>query len=102
MGEVVDISPDGFLKAMRETGDWQKSCEKANVSSAEMEKLCHENAKYDLATVEAQLEFIEDQLIQATEKAIEQARQNREARLAQLRQKAMNDFRARHPEAVSG
>lgn len=101
MGEVVDVRPDRFLRAMRDTGDWVKSCEQAGLTTAEVEELCR-NPKYDLAVVECQIEHHEDQLIQATEKVIEQARAQRAERVRLLREQAMADFRARHPEAVNG
>lgn len=95
--EVVDVRPDRFLRAMRDTGDWAKACEQAKLSTEEAEKLCSDNPKFDLASVECQLEFIEDQMVQQTEAAIALTRQKRDAKLAELRDKAMTDFRARHP-----
>lgn len=101
MGDVVDVRPDRFLRAMRDTGDWAKSCEQANLTSDEVSALCG-NPKYDLAVVECQLEHHEERLIEATEKVIEQARAQRQERINTLREQAMAGFRSRHPETANG
>ena len=103
MGDIIDARPDRFLRAMRETGDWDKACEQSGMTTAEIEEICRENSKYDLAIIECQLEFVEEQMIEATEKIIEKARQQRTLRLAQLRETSLADFHTRHPEvAING
>ena len=95
--DVVDMRPDRFLRAMRDSGDWNGACAAAGLTSEEACELC-KNPKFDLATVECQLEYHEEQIIEATEAAIEQARADRAARIQTLREQAYADFKARHPE----
>jgi len=83
---------------MRDTGDWAKACEQSGMVTEEVEKLCADNPKFDLASVECQMEFIEEQMIEQTEAAIALTRQKRAARIAELREKAMADFKTRHPD----
>lgn len=100
MGDVVDARPDRFLRAMRDHGQWHKACEESGMTSSEVEGLCADNPQFDLAQIECQLEFIEDSLIQHTEKAIAEARANRENRIKVLRDAAMVGYKARR-EAVA-
>ena len=94
---VVDIRPQTFLRAMRDTGDWIASAEAANLTMADLEVLCQENPKFDLAVVECQLEYHEEQIIRATEAAFDKAKADRTAKIAALRQQAMQAYKERHP-----
>ena len=62
MGEVVDVRPDRFLRAMRDTGDFGKAAEAAGLAVEEAEELCKTNPKYDLAVIDCHLEWLEDRL----------------------------------------
>ena len=95
--DVVDMRPDRFLRAMRDTGNWAKACEAAGLTSEEVSKLC-ENPKFDLASVECQLEYHEEQIIETTEAAIAGARADRVTAIRVLRETAIEQYRARHPE----
>lgn len=94
--DIVDIRPDRFLRAMRETGNWTLSCAKSGLTSQEANDLCMTNAKYDLATIECQLQFIEEQMIEATEAVITKTREDRQQRIDELRKSAMVDHKVRH------
>ena len=83
---VVDIRPDAFLRAMRDTGDWAESCKKAGIAGEEIANLCLANPKFDLATIEAQMEFLDDKI--NSEKLV---------LLEAARQAHMKGFRERHP-----
>jgi hypothetical protein len=99
--DIVDIRPDRFLRVMRDTGDWYESCKQSGMTSEEVSMLCQDNPKYDLATIECQLEYHEEQMIKVTEQAIERLRVERTERFNALRQQAMHDFHARHKDIGS-
>lgn len=92
---VVDIRPDRFLRAMRDSGDWIGSCQAAGLTSAEAEALCQENPKFDLSLVECQLEYHEEKIIEATEKAFDTVRAERAQEIQGLREQAMRAYNKR-------
>ena len=92
---VVDIRPDQFLRAMRDTADWIASCKAANLTMQEVEDLCKTSAKFDLSVVECQLQYHEEKIIEATEAAFEKARADRATKIADLRRQAMAAYEAR-------
>ena len=96
MGDVIDVRPDRFLRAIRDTGDWDVACERSGLTTAEVEELCRD-PKYDLALVECHLEHHEERIVQASEKVIEQARAHRSERVRLLREQALAHYRDRHP-----
>lgn len=96
--DVIDMRPNRFLRVMRDTGNWNEACEKAGLSTEEVEALCAENSKFDLSWVECQLQYHEEKIIEATEAAIDSARLNRETRIADLRKNALEEWRKRHSE----
>lgn len=96
--DVIDMRPDAFLRAIRDTADWQAACDKAGFTLDEVEKLCAENPKFDLAQVECQLEYHEEQIIAATEAAIDAARANRDRQIKSLRENSLKKWRERHPD----
>ncbi len=96
--DVIDMRPDRFLRAIRDKGDWATACEAAGFTLDEVEDLCRVNPKFDLAQVECQLEYHEEQIIAAMEAAITAARHNRETRIADLRRSSLAMWRERHPQ----
>ena len=92
---IVDLRPDRFLRAMRETGNWIAACEQSGLDSNEIEKLCRKDEKFDLAQLECQLQYHEEQIIEATEQAIKQAREQRRARIQKMREDALEEFKKR-------
>ena len=96
MGDVVDTRPDRFLREMREHGTWAVACKKSGLTRNEVEQLCVDNARFDLAQTECQLEYHEEIIVKATEQAIEAARKQRDIRVSQLRDTAMQAYRKRH------
>lgn len=95
---VVDMRPDRFLRAMRDTGDWIASAEAAHLRLQDVEQLCKENPKFDLAVVECQLEYHEEKIIEATEAAFDKARADRVTKIRELREQAMRAYNKRHGE----
>lgn len=91
MGDVVDVRPDRFLHEMRDLGDFAQAAAKAGLSTAEAEGLCKSNSKFDLAVIEAHLEYLEDEM----------GKQVR-AKLAEAREHHMTGYRLRHPEQANG
>lgn len=100
--EVIDIWPDRFLRAMRETGDWHASCRAAGMNSGEVANLCLTNIKFDRAMVESLKEFYEEQAIEKREAAIKVAQGRFEQNMAQVIAQIEADFQARHPELKKG
>jgi hypothetical protein len=87
MGDVVDVRPDQFLRAMRDTGDYGAAAARAGLEVAEVEQLSLENKKFDLAVIDCHMEWLED-------KIMAQARDH----LANAREMHMSAYRTRHPE----
>lgn len=87
---VVDLRPDRFLREMRDTGDFGKAAANANLTVADAEALCKENAKFDLAVIECHLEFLEEKMNEQRREALEKARAAH-----------MNGHMLRHPPKVS-
>ena len=99
---VVDLRPDRFLRAMRETGCWADAAKAAGMSTEEVEQTCAENPKFELSAIECQLEFIDEQLIRTCEKEIEKLWRNKNLKMIRLRETAHAQFRDRHPELAEG
>ena len=96
MGELIDVRPDRFLRAMRETGDWTEACKQAGMTDAEVESLCAKNPKFDLAQVECQLEFIEDRLLRVMTEGVAKVKTIYDRRITETRDQAMEAYRNRH------
>lgn len=62
MTNVVDARQTILLKTLRDTGDWQKACNTSGIFPGEFEKMCFDNKAFDLAQVEALLEYLEETL----------------------------------------
>ncbi len=108
---VVDIRPERFLRAMRETGDWNASCKAAGLESADAANLCNTNAQFDRSMVECLMEYLEEKTIAEREAAIMAASANLDAaikvahgffvkKIGIMRDKLEADFLERHPEPV--
>ena len=88
MDNVVDVRPDRFLRAMRDTGSWPDAAKASGLSAQDVEQICRDNSKYDLAVIEAHMEWLEDRIMT-------QARDH----LKQAREIHMEGYKKRHPEA---
>lgn len=82
---VVDLRPDRFLRAMRESGDFAGAAECAGFTVPDAEELCRDTPKFDLAVIECHLEFLEEQL-----------EAQKQEKLRKLREAHMVGYRARH------
>jgi hypothetical protein len=92
--DVHDIRFDLFLRAMRDTGSFQHSCEKAGVSSEEVEAKCRAEKKFDLTVVACYLEWSEETLMAKVRESEEIASRT----MVQLREEAMRRHKTRHPD----
>lgn len=105
MGEVIDARPERFLREVRECGTWVEACKAAGLTLDEVEQLCAENPKFDLAQVECQLEYIEEfakkrveHVIAEAERQIAESRSALDSYIAANRKAAMVAYRKRHTE----
>lgn len=90
MGEVVDVRPDRFLRAMRDLGDFGKAAEQAGLTVEEAEDLCKTNHKFDLAVIDCHLEWLEDRF-----------NEQKNAQLKAAREAHMRGHYSRHGVEVS-
>lgn len=97
---VVDIRPERFLRAMRETGDWNASCKAAGLDSADAANLCNTNAQFDRSMVECLKENLEEKAIVEREAAIAAAHGFFAKKIGILNDKIEADFNERHPELM--
>ncbi len=95
---VVDFGPTRFLRAMRDTGDWNASCKASGMPSEEAAKRCNTNAKFDRSMVEALKENLEEKCIEEREAAILAAHGFFKKKLGILHDKLEADFNERHPD----
>ncbi len=91
MGDVVDVRPERFLRELRDHGDWNKACQRAGMTIAELNTLCRENIKFDRSFVECHLQYLEDSVNTAARKRIRDGRTLAYKQLAE-----------RHPEQNRG
>ena len=97
---VVDFGPSRFLRAMRETGDWNASCKASGMPSAEVAIRCNTNAKFDRSMVECLKENLEERAIGEREAAIATANAFFKKKIGILNDKLEADFNERHPELM--
>ena len=95
---VVDFGPARFLRAMRDTGDWNASCVVSGIASEEAANRCNTNAKFDRSMVEALKENLEEKCIEEREAAIMAAHGFFVKKLGILHDKLEADFNERHPD----
>ena len=98
MGEVYDVRANRFLQEMRKHGSWEDACTGSGMSTEEAERLCSINPKFDLAQVEAQLEYVEEKYTSEIEAVIAKAKSDCTAAVMSLRTEAMDAYRERHKE----
>ena len=98
MGEVTDVRAHRFLQEMRTHGSWKHACAGSGMSTAEVERLCSVNPKFDLAQVEAQLEYVENKYTDGIEAVIAKVKTDCKAMVNSLRMQAMQSYRERHEE----
>ena len=98
MGEVIDVRANRFLQEMRKHGSWKDACAGSGMSTAEANNLCSINSKFDLAQVEAQLEYIEKTYTQRIEDVITKARSDCVVMVRSFRIQAMKTYHERHKE----
>ncbi len=98
--DVIDMRTDTFLRVLRETGDWNPSCERAGISIDEISKLCSINIKFDRAQVECQLENLEETMLSAIDLAAKQARVSVDKKMTSMRKGMYDALRARHGVSV--
>lgn len=96
MGEVIDVRANRFLQEMRKHGSWKDACAGSNMNTAEANNLCSINPKFDLAQVEAQLEYIEGVYTSEIEAVITKARLACTTAIELLRTQAMKIYHERH------
>jgi len=94
--DVIDMRTDTFLRVLRETGDWNPSCERAGISVDEISKLCSINIKFDRAQVECQLENLEETMLSAIKLAAKEARASVDKKMASMREALYEQLRERH------
>ena len=97
---VIDIRPERFLRAMRETGDWNAACKAAGIESSEAANLCNTNAQFDRSMVECLMEHLEEKTIVEREATIAAAHGFFVKKIGIMRDKLEADFNERHPELV--
>lgn len=95
---VVDIRPERFLRAMRETGDWAASCTAAGVEPTDAANLMLMDAGFDRCVTECLKEYFEEKAIDEREAAIKAAHAFFEKKLSAVKDKLEGDFYERHPE----
>ena len=96
MGDLIDARPDRFLKEIRKHGTWERACALSGMTMAEADDLCNTNAEFDLAQVEAQLQFAEEAMVSAVEETIDNARLAMSNKLKQLRERLTKYYQLRH------
>jgi hypothetical protein len=94
--DVIDVRPDRFLRALRETGAWEEACTQSGLTIDEVKQMCVDNKKFDLAQTECHLEHVEESLLGAIETAAMQAHVKLEEKMTGLRSAAMEAVNRRH------
>jgi hypothetical protein len=94
--DVIDVRPDRFLRALRETGSWDEACRQSGLTVDEVTQMCVDNKKFDLAQTECHLEHVEETLLGAIETAAVQAHAKLELKMSGLREAAMEAVDRRH------
>lgn len=95
---VVDIRPERFLRAMRDTGDWAASCMAAGIDSTDAANLMLTDVGFDRCVIECLKEHYEEKAIEEREATIKSAHLFYEKKMMSIKESLDNDFYARHPE----
>lgn len=95
--DVIDIRPDRFLRAMRDTGDWAASLKASGMSQTEAASLCREDRTFDQSVIECQLEYWDEHLTKTVNCAIAKLQGHKETSLQAMRKQAYTALNQRHP-----
>lgn len=95
MADILDSRYDLFLRALRDSGNWETACTTAGLPIEAIVNKCRTDQKFDLTQTELHLEYLEEQIHKWSAK---HPGAGADIDIRTIREYAMAKYRERHGE----